>query len=122
MTDLEKLFNEILIQFKEESKKYKKLKICKYSFEISKVAILSIATGLSFINIFAILSIILIPVIDATKNTTNIDQRIVMCKLKKDLLKELLNYKSSTFKNLTEEEIEHLYTKLTNKLSVINTF
>ena len=122
MTDLEKLFNEILLQLKEESKKYKRLKICKYSFEIAKVAILSIATGLSFINIFAILSIILIPVIDTTKHTSNIDQRLTMCKLKKDLLKELLNYKSSTYKNLTEEEINHLYTKLTNKLSVINTF
>ena len=65
---------------------------------------------------------ILIPVIDITKNTVNIDQRIVMCKSKKDLLKELYNYKSSTYKILTEEEIEHLYTKLTNKLSVINTF
>ena len=122
MTDLEKLFHEILLQLKEESKKYKRLKICKYSFEISKVAILSLATGLSFINIFAILSIILIPVIDTTKHTANVDKRLTMCKLKKDLLKELLNYKSSTFKNLSEEEIEHLYTKLTNKLSVINTF
>ena len=27
---LEKLFNEILLQLKEESRKYKKLKICKY--------------------------------------------------------------------------------------------
>ena len=111
-----------MLQLEEESKKYKKLKICKYSFEISKVAILSIATGLSFINIFAILSIILIPVIDTTKNTANIDQRIVMCKLKKDLLKELYNYRSSTYKNLTEEEINHLYDKLTNNLSVRNTF
>ena len=34
MTDLEKLFNEILLQLKEESRKYKRLKICKYSFEI----------------------------------------------------------------------------------------
>ena len=122
MHRLEKLFNEILLQQKTESKKYKKLKICKYSFEISKVAILSLATGLSFLNIFAILSIILIPVIDTTKNTANVDQRIVMCKLKKDLLKELYNYKSTTFKDLNEEEIEHLYIKLTNKLSVINTF
>ena len=122
MTDLEKLFEEILLQLKDESKKYKRLKICKYSFEISKVCILSLATGLSFINIFAILSIILIPIIDTTKHTANVDQRIVMCKLKKDLLEELYNYKSSTFKNLTEEEINHLYTKLTNKLSVINTF
>ena len=89
MTDLEKLFNEILLQLKEESIKYKKLKICKYSFEISKVAILSLATGLSFLNIFAILSIILIPVIDTTKHTANVDQRLSMCKLKKDLLKEL---------------------------------
>ena len=121
MKHVEKLFNEILLQLKDESKKYKKLKICKYSFEISKVAILSIATGLSFIKIFAILSIISIPVIDTTKNTANIDQRIVMCKLKKDLHKEY-NYKSSTFKNLTEEENDHLYTKLTNKLPVINTF
>ena len=122
MHRLEKLFEEILLQLQSESKKYKKLKICKYSFEISKVAILSIATGLSFINIFAILSIILIPVIDTTKNTANVDQRIVMTKLKKDLLKELYNYKSTTFKDLNEEEIDHLYTKLTNKLSVINTF
>ena len=122
MHRLEKLFEEILLQLKSESKKYKKLKLCKYSFEISKVAILSLATGLSFLNIFAILSIILIPVIDTTKNTANVDQRIVMCKLKKDLLKELYNYKSTTFKNMSEEEIDHLYTKLTNKLSVINTF
>ena len=109
MTDLDKLFNEILIQLKGESKKYKRLKICKYSFEISKVAILSLATGLSFINIFAILSIILIPIIDTTKHTANIDQRLTMYKLKKDLLKELLNYKLSTYKNLNEEEINHLY-------------
>ena len=44
-----------------------------------------------------------------------------MSKLKKDLI-ELYNYKSTTFKDLNEEEINHLYTKLTNKLSVINTF
>ena len=68
------------------------------------------------------MSIILIPVIDTGKNIANFDQRLNMCKLKKDLLKELLNYKSSTYKNLSKEEIEHLYTKLTNKLSVINNF
>ena len=122
MKELDDLFNDIKVQLNIEKSKYKKLKICKYSFEISKVAILSLATGFSFLNVFAILSIILIPVIDTSKNTANIDQRIVMCKLKKDLLKELYNYKSSTYKNLTEEEISHLYTKLTNKLSVINTF
>ena len=122
MIRLEKLFNEISLQLKDESKKFKRLKICKYSFEISKVCILSLTTGLSFVNIFAILSIILIPVIDTTKHTANVDQRIVMCKLRKDLLKELYNCKSSTYKNLTEEEMNHLYTKLTNKLSVINTF
>ena len=87
MIRLEKLFYEILLQLKGESKKYKRLKICKYSSEISKVAILSLATGLSFLNIFAILSIILIPVIDTTKNTANIDQRIVSCELKKIFLK-----------------------------------
>ena len=30
--------------------KYKRLKICKYSFEISKVIILSLSTGLAFIS------------------------------------------------------------------------
>ena len=108
MKELDDLFNDIKVQLNIEKSKYKKLKICKYSFEISKVGILSLATGLSFINIFAILSIILIPVIDTTKNTGNIDQRIVMCILKKDLLKELYNYKSSTYKISTEEEIDHL--------------
>ena len=94
MTDLEKLFHEILLQLKKESKKYKRLKICKYSFEISKVAILSIATGLSFIIIFAILSIISIPVIDTTKHTANVDQRLTMTKLKKIFLKNytITNY------------------------------
>ena len=84
---LEKLFNEMLLPLKEE---YKKLKICKYSFEISKVAMLSLATGLSFINIFAILSIILIPVIDTTKHTANVDQRLNMCKLKKRPSKRII--------------------------------
>ena len=121
MKELDDLFNDINVQLDIEKSKYKKLKICKYSFEISKVAILSLATGLSFINIFAILSIILLPIIDTAKHTANVDQRLTMCKLKKDL-KELYNYKSSTYKNLTEEEINHLYTKLANKLSVINTF
>ena len=122
MTELEKLFKDIQNQLDIEKIKHKKLKICKYSFEISKVAILSIATGLSFISIFAILSMILIPIIDSIKHNSNVDSRLNLTKLKKDLLKELLNYKSTTCKELNEEEINHLYTKLTNKLSVINTF
>ena len=55
------------------------------------------ATGLSFIDIFAILSVILIQVVDTTRHTANIDERIFMCKLMKDLLNELLNYKSNTY-------------------------
>ena len=120
--ELEKLFNSINIQLKEEKIKYRKLKICKYSFEISKVVILSLATGLSFLNIFAILSIILIPIIDTTKHTANVDQRLNMCKLKKDLLKELYNYRNQTHKKLSNEEIITLYSELVNKLSIINTF
>ena len=64
MKRLEKNFNDINIQLKEEKTKYRKLKICKYSFEISKICILSLSTGLSFINAFAIISLISIPVID----------------------------------------------------------
>ena len=64
MTELEKLFENIQNQLINEKIKHRKLKICKYSLEISKVAILSIATGFSFISIFAILSMILIPIID----------------------------------------------------------
>ena len=107
MKELDDLFNDIKIQLKEESTKYKKLKICKYSFEVSKVGVLSLAAGLSFLNIFAILSMIFIRIIDAVKNTANIDHLIVMCKLKKDLLKELYNYKSPTYKNLNE--VNHVY-------------
>ena len=90
MKELDDLFNDIEIQLNIEKSKYKRLKICKYSFEISKVAILSVATGLSFINIFAILSIILIPVIDTTKHTANIDQRLTMTQLKKIFLKNYI--------------------------------
>ena len=122
MTELEKLFDDIQNQLDIEKIKHRKLKICKYSFEISKVVILSTSTGLSFITIFAILSMILIPIIDSIKHNSNVDFRLNITKLKKDLLKELLNYKSTTYKELNENEIDHLYNKLTNKLSVINTF
>ena len=81
MTELEKLFKVIQNQYNNEKIKHKRLKICKYSFEISKVAILSIATGLSFISIFVILSMILIPIIDTIKNNSNVDSRLNITKL-----------------------------------------
>ena len=122
MKELNKLFSDIEFQCQDESNKHKKLKICKYSFEISKAVILSLSTGLAFISIFAILSMILIPIIDSIKHNSDVDSKLFQTKLKKDLLKELLNYKSSIYKELNEEEILHLYNKITNKLSVINTF
>ena len=64
MKRLEKIFEDISIQLKEEKLKYRKLKICKDSFEISKICILSLSTGLSFINAFAIISLIFLPIID----------------------------------------------------------
>ena len=109
MDKLDKLFDDIEFHLNDESMKYRRLKICKYSFEISKVVILSLSTGLTFISIFAILSIILIPIIDSIKHNSNVDSRLFQTKLKKDLLKELLNYKSSTYKELTEDEILHIY-------------
>ena len=47
MTELEKLFKDIQNQLNNEKIKHRRLKICRYSFKISEVAILSIATGLS---------------------------------------------------------------------------
>ena len=119
---LEKFFNDITIQLKEEKTKYRKLKICKYSFEISKICILSLSTGLSFINVFAIISLIFIPIINTVKNNSDVDNRLYESKLKKNLLKELLNYKTQTYTELDEEKILELYNKLVYKLSAINTF
>ena len=119
---LDKLFDHIELQLKEETDKYKKLKICKYVFELSKIGILSLSVGLSFISIFSILSLILIPIIDGAKNNSDVDKRLYNTKLKKDLLKELLNYESNTYKSLTEDEKIHLYDKLSNESSIINTF
>ena len=67
MKRLEKILEDINIRLKEEKTKYRKLKICKYSFEVSKICILSLSTGLSFIIAFAIISLISIPVIDTIK-------------------------------------------------------
>ena len=122
MKRLEKIFNDITIQLKEEKSKYKKFKICKYSFEISKIYILSLSTGLSFINVFAIISFIFIPIIDTVKNNSDVDHRLYESKLKKNLLKELLNYKTHTYEDLDEKKILELYHKLVYKLSIINTF
>ena len=122
MKKLNKLFDDIEFQYQNESNKHKILKICKYSFEVTKLIIISLATGLSFLNIFVILSMILVPIIDSIIHNSDVDSRLFQTKLKKDLLKELKNYKSSTYEILTEDDILHLYNKITNKLSVINTF
>ena len=90
MTELEKLFKDIQNQLNNEKMKHRRLKICKYSFEISKVAILSIATDLSFISIFAILSMILIPIIDSIKHNSNVDIRLNITKLKKTFIKRIV--------------------------------
>ena len=90
MSELEELFKDIQNQLNNEKIKHKRLKICKYSFEVSKVAILSIATGLSFISIFAILSMILIPIIDSIKHNSNVDSRLNLTKLKKRLIKRII--------------------------------
>ena len=122
MKQLEKIFEDISIQLKEEKSKYKKFKIYKYSFEISKICILSLSTGLSFINIFAIISLIFIPIIDTIKNSADVDHGLFESKLKKNLLKEFLNYKTHTYEELDEEKILELYHKLVYTLSIINTF
>ena len=95
MKELNKLFDDIELQLNDESIKYRRLKICKYSFEVSKVIILLLSVGLSFMSIFSILSVIFIPI----KHSSDVDSRLFQTKLKKDLLKELKNYKSSTYKN-----------------------
>ena len=87
MKRLEKIFNDINIQLKEEKTKYRKLKICKYSFEISKICILSLSIGLSFINAFAIISLIFIPIIDTIKINLDVDHRLYESKLKRIYLK-----------------------------------
>ena len=98
------------------------MKICKYCFEISKICILSLSTGLSFINAFAIISLIFIPIIDTIKNNSDVDHRLYESKLKKVLRKELLNYKTQTYTELDEEKVLELYNTLVYKLSVVNTF
>ena len=122
MKRLKKIFQDITIQLNDEKSKHKRLKICKYSFEISKICILSLSTGLSFINAFAIISLIFIPITDTIKNNSDVDHRLYESKLKKNLLKELLNYKTQTYTELDKEKILELYNKLVYKLSVINTF
>ena len=73
---LDKLFEHIKSQLNEETYKYKKLKICKYVFELSKIGILSLSVELSFISNFSILSLILIPIIDGAKNNSDVDKRL----------------------------------------------
>ena len=84
---LDKLFGHIELQLKEKTNKYEKLKICKYVFEMSKICVLSISVGISFISIFAILSAILIPIIDGLKNNSDVDKRLYNSKLKKRFVK-----------------------------------
>ena len=50
---------------------------------MSKICVLSISVGISFISIFAILSAILILIIDGLKNNSDVDKRLHNSKLKK---------------------------------------
>ena len=122
MKRLEKFFNDINIQLKEETTKYRRLRICKYFFEITKIGVLSLSTSLYFINAFAIISLIFIPIIDTIKNNSDVDHRLYESKLRKNLLKELLNYKTQTYDIMNEEKILELFHKLVYQLSIINTF
>ena len=97
--ELEKLFNNVHNQLKSVSIKYKKLKIFKYSFELSKVIVLSLATCLSFVSIFSILSLILIPIIDVTEHNSNIDNRLFNTNLKKIFLKNYIIIEIKLIKN-----------------------
>ena len=63
-------------------------------------------------NIFAIISLIFIPIIDTIKNNSDVDHRLYESKLKKYLLKELLDYNAQTYTKLDEEKILELYNKL----------
>ena len=87
------------MQLKEEKTKYRKLKICKYSFEISKICILLLSTGLSFINAFAIISLIFIPIIDTVKNNSDVDHILYESKLKKIYLKNYYTTKLKLIQN-----------------------
>ena len=87
MKELNKLFDDIEFQLDDEPLKYRRLKISKYSFEISKVIISSLSTGLALISIFAILGMILIPIIDSTKHNSDFDSRLFETKLKKKSIK-----------------------------------
>ena len=84
MKELNKLFDDIEFQYQDESMKYRRLKICKYSFEVTRIIIISLATGLSFLNIFIILSIILVPIIDSIKHNSDVNYRLFQTKLKKN--------------------------------------
>ena len=90
MKELNKLFSDIEFQYQDESMKHRRLKICKYSFEVTKVIIISLATGLSLLKIFAILSMILVPIIDSIKNNSNVDSRIISNKIKKRFTKGII--------------------------------
>ena len=52
------------------------------------------------------------PIIDTIKNTSNVDYRLYESKLTKNLLKELLNYKTQIYTELDEEKILELYKKI----------
>ena len=82
MKELNKSFSDTEFQYQDESNKHKILKICKYSFEISKVVILSLSTGLASISIFAILSMILIQIIDSIKHNSDVNSKLFQTKLK----------------------------------------
>ena len=77
----------IILNYNQKKKQMNIKKICKYVFELSKVCVLSISVGISFISIFGILSAILIPIIDAGKNNSDVDKRLYNTKLKKIFLK-----------------------------------
>ena len=105
------------------SKKYIKLKRCKYALLILKTKLISLSIGLSFINPLIIIASSLVPIIDSILLITEKDKKVCDLKLQKDIINLILKeieIKKYTFKDNDEIEkyIIQLYGKIQTFLDI----
>ena len=115
------LFNDIIQECIQSDKKYKKYKIIKYIINILKLISLTLSSSLSTISLFSNLGLFIIPLLDIIKENTDLDSKLKIEKLKKDLYTEIINNKILLI-NMSEDEKNKFMIELLSQLKILHTF
>ena len=116
LSEIEEKLNKDCFNIKN---RYVRLKRCKYILLILKTMLISLSTGLNFINPLIIIVSSTVPIIDSIILITEKDKKVCDLKLQKDIINQIIKeieIKRYTFNN--DEEIEKYIIEVYGKIQI----